>query len=298
MVFGLAQVSAILAAASWAMAGVLGKRGMENKGSTLFLVTASAGVGSILFSFAMFVQSEFNIFNTISTTSVIVFFLSGVIGTAIGRFFFYNGIDRIGTTISESCGSTHPIFASFIAFILLGEPLILIEIIGILIIIVGVVMISYSNGGDKSGWNTWEILIPLLGAASFGTAAALRRYGFVMTNTTPVEGTAFSAIGGFLGLSIYILTNKKLHIFNSSTEAYGDFALSAVLMPLGLLFSMIAFSLDRVAVVSPLLATVPLFSVVFSYLLIRKLEKITLWLISSIIIISFGVLIVSIGGDL
>ena len=288
------HVASISAAACWALAAVSGKRGMENGGHTLLLVVISTAVGTVLFSSILLATSGGRIFSRLTPVSTLVFILSGVVGTALGRLVSYTGIQRTGATVGEAGGATHPLFASLLAFVLLSEPILLLELAGMVIIIVGIVMMSLSKGGDQSGWEPWEILIPLFAAMLFGTAHTLRRYGFVMTDATPVEGTALNSLGAFLVLVLYIGIGRKREILIADQKARRYFALSGLLIPVGLLLSMVAFSLGRVVTVAPLLATVPLFGLLFGYLLLRDVERITPRLVGSICITVSGIVLITI----
>jgi uncharacterized membrane protein len=183
-------------------------------------------------------------------------------------------------------------FATFVpVFVVnaLGEPVTTVEFTGMVIIVIGLVTFSVSRGGDITGWKSWELVFPILAAFLYGVGNVLRRYGFLVTDATPIEGAALSATGACTTLLLFAALSGNRNVFSVSRRTYLYLAGVGILIPVGLLTLMIALSLGRIVVVVPLAGTAPLFTLAFSSVLLRDVERITLGVIFGSVCIVGGI---------
>lgn len=288
-----AYLFALLAAIIWALGGVIVKRGVSQGASALLLATASAFFGTVIFWGVLFVERGVNTFFHLTLMIVVIFAVAALLASFVGRLLHFVGIDRVGATVAQTAVTTHPMFAVLFAFVLIGEPVRLVEIVGVLVIIGGLVVLSLSRGGDIKGWKPRELLIPIGAAFLFGAGDSLRRYAFVTTSATPVEGTAMNSIVALTAFGLYTVSMGKRDVFRVPPETYKYVIAAGVLTPLGLLSLMTGLSLGRVVVVVPLAATAPLFTILFSYVLIGDLERITRGLVVGAVFVVLGIYLVT-----
>ncbi|MDX1957247.1 MAG: DMT family transporter [Leptospiraceae bacterium] len=88
-----------------------------------------------------FVKTNFTIPNY-SNRSLIIGLLMGIISTVIPTFLFAAGVKRIGSTKAALLGTVGPISTIILSNSLLDEPITIFEILGSILIIVGVILIS------------------------------------------------------------------------------------------------------------------------------------------------------------
>lgn len=288
-----AYLFGLIAAIIWGLSAVVAKRGLANGGSALLLAFLSASVGSVLFWGLLVVERGAQVFAHLTPTVVGIFVVAGLTASCIGRATHFVGIERVGPTVANTCVTAHPMFAVTIALLVIGEPVRLVEAAGMLVIIGGLILLTFSKGGDVGGWNRWEVLIPIGAAFLFSVGDVLRRYAFVTTGASPVEGAALNSFAAFAGFLAFILLDGRYGVFRVSRTGYRDIAIAAILTPVGLLSLLTGLSLGRVVVVVPLAATVPLFTIAFSYLLIRDLERVTWGIVVGSLGIVFGIYLIT-----
>jgi len=110
----------------------------------------------------------------------------------------------------------------------------------------------------------------------------------------PLVGAAISFLSGTLVLLIITSRDIKAGL-PLNRKAVVFMLLSGLGAGLGILSSFFALSLAPVVIVSPIQSTNPLFTLLWSYLFLRRLERITLRLILGSILIVFGVILITIG---
>src|SRR5262245_19425876 len=73
----------------------------------------------------------------------------------------------LGPVIAGTLGNLAPMFAVAFAFLMLGEPLRLAQLAGLVTIIAGVAILTLRRGNAEN-WRSWYLLLPLLGAGLRG----------------------------------------------------------------------------------------------------------------------------------
>jgi len=84
-----------------------------------------------------------------------------------------------------------------------------------MLVVVGVVTLAFSKGGDIRGWHAWQLWIPLGAAASFAIGNVLRRFGLTTTATAPLEGLTIDQTAAFIGLLIYAYSRRTRNMFSA-----------------------------------------------------------------------------------
>lgn len=220
---------------------------------------------------------------------IIFFALIGVFAPPVVRFLTYIGIDRLGTSRSSPIRSLTPFFATIIAIIFLRESINLFIIMGTALIVCGIIILSKKdNNLKKKDWRRRDLIFPLVAAFLAGIAANLRKYGFTIL-TSPVLAAASTAVAALFVFSSYIILSGKKNQLSFNADSFRFFGLSSLCTTISIILNLYALKFGRVVVVSPLLATSPLFVLIFSYLFLRKLEKVTLKIILAAISIFLGV---------
>lgn len=288
-----AYLFGLLAAIIWGLSGVVAKRGLTNGGSPMLLALLSGGVGSTIFWGVLAAQRGGGLFAHLTPAMIGIFALAGLVASCVGRVSHFVGVDRVGATVANAAVTVHPMFSVTLALLFIGEPVRFIELSGMLVIIAGLVVLALSRGGDVKGWKGWEVLIPIGAAFLFGVGDVLRRYAFITTGASSLEGAAVNSLAALTGFTVYVLLSGRWAAFRVSRTTYWYIGVAAVLTPLGLLSLLTGLSLGRVVVVVPLAATVPLFTIVFSYLLIGDLERVTRGVVVGSAAIVFGIYLIT-----
>lgn len=131
---------------SWTTYSLVGRSAM--KGFTpLVAVTYSSTLGTILLFPAACYEGIFEQINSYSTTAWICLFYLGLCGTVLGFVWYYQGIQKIGSTRAGQFINFVPVSAVLLAIVILDESLTISLLFGLLLVSSGVYL---SNRPDAS----------------------------------------------------------------------------------------------------------------------------------------------------
>jgi len=293
---GAVIATALGAAVAFGLGPVFAKRGLADDGTWILNTVVVVGVRVAIFWVALVATARLSALADVDLLTGLTFGAAGVT-IGVGRFVFYKGVDDVGSTLANAFVNTRPLFAVLLAVLFLQESVSLQLAAGVLVLVLGLVVLSLSEGGDISGWKRLDLVWPLLGAALFGLANILRRLGFLSSTIGTLEAVAIGdlvALLFVLGASAVISDRSSLR---SSGWTVANFVLAGVCGAVGIFLLFWALSLEGgvVAVVDPLNATAPLFTTVLAVVLLRDVERVTIGTAVGIAVVVLGVALVSTG---
>ncbi|MFB6267415.1 MAG: EamA family transporter [Halodesulfurarchaeum sp.] len=290
VVYLLALVPALL----WGFSPILSKRGMVDGGSSLQASLVVVVVDTSLYALALLVIQGTALFRDLSLHSAGLFFLAGVVGTALGRLAVFTGVDRVGASVNSAAVSTRPLFATAMAAILLGEAVTLPTVVGIVVLVVGLTVLTVSRGGDIRGWGPRDLLFPLAAAFLFGIGNVARRFGLLaFPEVTLLEAVALNEVGAMVALVGYAVYAGRLDVLRAPKRTYVYFSGSGAITAVALLALFAALQRGRVAIVDPLAATAPLFTPIFAAVFLRDVERVTRGVVMGAVLVVIGVVLIT-----
>jgi drug/metabolite transporter (DMT)-like permease len=286
---------ALLPAVLWGFTPVIEKRALSGGGRPLQAALVVVVVDSTLYLLALVARGEVP-FADLSLSTLAVFAVAGVFGTALGRIAIFAGNARVGASLSSAAVSTRPLFATALAVGLLGEPVAATTVVGIVVLVAGLAVLSVTKGGDVGGWNPRDLLVPVAAAASFALGNVLRRFGLQLGEASALEAVAVNELAAFVALFAYAAVRGRRDVFTAPRRTYLVFGVSGTLTAVALLSLFTALSLPagRVAIVDPLVATAPLFTTVFSFFLLKDLERVTRGIVAGAALVVVGAALVTV----
>lgn len=174
-----------------------------------------------------------------------------------------------GPTIAGTVSSTTPLFAVLLAIGFLGEPLTVTVATGTGAIVLGVIAFTTRGGKSSREWAAWAILLPLAGAAIRGGAQAAVKEGLaflpdpfvaVLVGYSVSCATIFAASRTLVPAGAAPLNRRGVPWFMAVGACNG----------VGILTMYAALARNPVSVVSPLVATYPLFTLALSAMFLRE----------------------------
>ncbi|TYT60757.1 EamA family transporter [Natrialba swarupiae] len=291
-VLALALIPAIL----WGFTPIFDKRGMAAGGGSVQASMVVVLVDSTLYWIAVVALYGRSAFAGLTLEVLIVFALAGVVGTAVGRITIFVGVDKVGASLNSAILSTRPLFATLIALAVLDEPLGPITGVGIVVLVAGLSILTVSRGGDLSGWQPRDLLWPIAAAATFAVANVARRYGMLETPISALEAVTINETAGLVALGAYVLAVGGRDVLEKPAASYRYFVGSGVLTTAAMLALMAALGLEegRIAIVDPLVATAPLFTLVFAAVLLRDVERVTRGVVAGAALVVVGAALITI----
>ena len=263
------QLIALSAALSYATSGIAAKRGMQY--STPITVTlVSLSIHTISLWTILLLAGGVP---PVATSVLLLFFITGTLQPLI-RLFTYAGIFYMGAARGATIRGSHPLFSTLIAIVVLGERADLPIVAGTFLIVGGVTLISWQREALGGSFNWWRIGFPLAAAILAGVSHPIRRYALGLAQ----EPLYFAATIGLVSLcwmAGYLLSPFAKERPAWDRRALGPFLLAGAFETLGILLVVIALSVGQVVIVSPIVATSPLWILLGTWLFLRGIERLT-----------------------
>ena len=213
------------------------------------------------------------------------------------RWLTYTGIAKIGAARGTALRSTHPLFSALLAVTLLGETAAAPLLAGIALVVAGIVLISWREEQRVSTARWWHGAYSLSGAI---TAAVVHNIARASLHSAR-HPILFAAIVGAVSLVIfagYLTVAGAPHRPVWDRRAMRPFLAAAVLETLGFLLFNTALSVGPVVIVTPMVATQPMWVLVFTVVFLRNIEMVTLRTVSGSLAVVAGTLAITLGGAL
>lgn len=295
----LVYVLALAPALLWGFGPILDKRAMFEGGSPLQATVVVLLVDASLFALALValwvLRGNVPLVD-LPIWVIGLFVLGGVFGTAIGRLATFAGVRLLGASVNTAAISARPLFATGFAIALLGESPTLLTLAGVVVLVAGLILLTVGKGGDVRGWDTKYLVYPLVAAAAFGIGNVIRRFALNETGATVLEALLINEVTALVILGGFALARRRGQLFRAPRRTYLLFSASGAVTALALfsLFAALAHPAGRVVIVDPLTATAPLFTTVFSYFLLRDLERVTPGIVGGAALVVVGAALITI----
>lgn len=256
----------------------------------------------MLFNTLVFVPLAFVVDPTprVTVRGVLAFVGAGIVGTLIGRAFFYTGIKRVGASRAETIKASMPLHAAVLAVIVLGEAMTLGQFSGVVLIVVGIGLVTLegasSTGDPNEPGSVIGLLFPLGAAFFFGLEPIFASVGFAEGMSVIVGLSIKSVIplvlfAGFLGYRGQFPGYSEL-----PTGSVRWFVLAGVASVGFLLAYYSGLHVSRVGVVVPIMQTSPLVVAAVSAVYLQDIERVTpRLLVASGIVVVGAVLVIVLG---
>lgn len=183
------------------------------------------------------------------------------------------GIHRLGAARAEPLRNTYPLWSALIAIVFLREQAGPGILAGTVLVVGGIGLISWQPADSGLRYQWWEAVFPLLAALFAGIAFPVRRIAFDISNE-PLYFAAVLAVVSFVSLSPYLGARLRTEKLVFDRRALSRFLLSGLFESAASLLSLIAVSLGRVVVVSPIVASTPLWTLILTVVFLRGIEQV------------------------
>lgn len=293
--YGSNVVALSLAAALFFGLGpVVSKRGLAAGGTWTGNTLVLLGTRVVLFGAVLAVGSRAEAFAGITPLAWFVFAVGGVAGSGIGRLLFFNGVNRVGSSLANAFTNTRPLFAVLLAVPFLGERVTVPMTVGVVVLVVGLATLSVSRGGDIRGWERADLAFPLVAAVIFAASNVFRRWGFTVAgDVSAIQAAWIGEAGALAGVLTFAVATGRTAEVRVHRRITGLFVLNGVIASVGLLLMYTALRIGPVSIVDPVTASAPLFTVVYAGVFLRDVERITRGVVAGVGLVVVGVVLIT-----
>lgn len=211
-------------------------------------------------------------FAALTLPAVVGFILGGLFGSGIGRRWMYIAIDRMGASPATAIKNSAPVVTTCLAVLFLGETVGLGQWGAIAAIVGGITLVTWQRGSGVKRLLDIGLLAAFGSALSYGIRPLFLKFGL---DRADVPLTA--AFIGALAALAYASTLTPLRQLRDELRkpSMGLFMVGGVLQAFGFLALTFGLSVEDVSVVYPITSSAPLFTLVFTGLLLRRTERLT-----------------------
>lgn len=287
MIVGLSAILALTAAVAFALYTVVVERGLaavdDPEG------TSPAMAAAFYFTVVAFVvfwglaTARGLLYSAFTPGNVWPFLVAGIAYPALFRFLYYESIDRVGASVASAIMGAYPAVSALTAVAALGEVLPSTAGFGIVLIIGGVVLLQLTRQGDGdvedvvgqklSASGAVDLLFPILTMLVTGSSYVLIKFGLNSWPGDPITATAITQTPALFIFGAWALTPEARRQLRVPRVALYAFLGASVFNVVGWLGQFYALKLGTVVTVVPLLNTIPLMVLVFSYAEARQLPS-------------------------
>jgi len=185
------QIIALSAAIVYALSFILSKRGFRTSTPITITFVSLLIQTVILFTIVLTVTG----IPAVTPFVLVLFAIAGVL-QAVVRQLTYIGIEKIGAARSGPIRASVPLWSATIAIFFLGEEITSAIGLGTILVVGGILLISWHADEHVKDFRPWYIIAPLLAAILGGVVYPIRRYALRFSD----EPIFFGAVVGVVGL--------------------------------------------------------------------------------------------------
>ncbi len=282
------EIVPFLSAMGWAVDSILVRKGARTS-SVLSAAFLSYVVTTVLTWSYVAINFPLSI---VRSPAAFYFMASGTLQPLLARIFLYIGIDRLGVARAMPLRGTGPLFSVAIAVFFLQERPVIPVYLGGLFIVAGGWLVLYRKGSASADWRLLDAVYPLLAALLAGISQNFRRAGLLILPNPFVAGAVTTGTSLTIFV-IYLWIKRQFPVVIPSRESLPYFGPTAFVSAVSQLLVFTSLNLGEVSVMIPLLNTTPLFSLLFSAIFLKDLERVTLPIVLGALSLLGGALLIT-----
>jgi drug/metabolite transporter, DME family len=289
---GLGEIFALSAAVVWAIAVIMFTHiGTRLPAFELNLVKNT--IGGVLVAITALIIEQLNLPN-MSLLDWFIMVFSGVMGIAVADTLYMKALNTIGASNTGIIGAMYSPFVVIISIIYLDETLSLIQFLGLLSVLSGVICISADKANlELSGPDNWR-------GIGYGISSVFLTAFCVVIVKPIIEeqpffwSTSLRLLAGVLGMICYLIIKGQLSssikIIRMPQQWPAIITSSILAAYLAMMFFLAGYKYTDASIAAILNETTAIFIVFFAWLLLK--EKISLKKLAGIGLAIIGVCLV------
>lgn len=282
------EILVIMTSITFAVGDVIGRLAVRHSSPYTGSLLAPA-VTLVVFSLIALGSFSWMNFNW---TGAVWFLGAGVFYPGFGIITLFKGFERVGVARTTAIIGVSPLISTSVAVLFMGERPTWETLFGTILIVIGVLIISMEQDETGKRMGIGDLAWPVLSAFCFAGTPIMRKAGMNYF-PSPVIGMVISSIGGLVVLLACIGLIPRGQRFSRSAIGIAQYCLTGLIYALGVYWYFIALGRGNVSTLAPLIVIYPLFIIAIMATVFRRMERISLVLVSGAILIVAGAVIIT-----
>lgn len=250
-------------------------------------------VGTPLFVLLVTFFGEWDAFLSFSWQHYTLLAAAGVIHLTIARYLFFNSTRIIGANPTAAISRASVIFSVILGVAFLGESVTALQVVAAFLIMFGAVLTTTEISRKTFRISTKGLLMGIgIALCSAGSASLIRP---VMKETDAIFAATFVMyLAAFVIIMFIFLLRRqpRNNVMQQDRRTFLLLLFAAVFLVIGHLFRFSALQYSPVSVVQPLIATVVIFTLLFSWIVNRRIDVFNWRVIAGIVMVLAGVFMI------
>lgn len=225
----------------------------------------------------------------------LIFIAVGLFVPGVTRVLSFRGIRTMGSSITSTIVNTTPMFSTVLAILLLGERPSALVLGGVLLTVGGLIAVSW--GGEKASYAKVELVFPFLCALLFSMKDISVRWGLGGGGGQPILAAAIAALTSTIEIFLITRFGQGERFVLPPLPVLHWFVWSGIFTGGSFLFMYVAFSMERVSIVAPLVNSYTVFVAILTPFMARQIERLTPRKLAGAALVVAGIFAVSLGKD-
>ena len=284
---------AILTAATFALSQVLIRRSTYQSEESFTPLAVSLLVGTPIFILLVTFSGEWKDFLSFSWQQYTLLVAAGLVHLIIARYLFFNSTRIIGANPTVAISRASVIFSVILGVVLLGESVTALQIVAALLIMVGAVLTTTEISRKTFRISTRGLLMGLgVALCSAGSATLIRP---VMMETDAIYAATFVMyLAAFVIILIILLFRgqQRYNVIRQDGRTFLILSSASIFLVIGHLFRFSALQRIPVSIAQPLIATIVIFTLLFSWMVNRRIDVFNWRVVAGIVMVLAGVFLI------
>lgn len=287
--FALGFFISFSSAVAFSISNILVKKGAggENVFSSIFITMLSS---ELLVFIVSLVTGEFFDIGEMSLKAILIYALTGLVGFTFGRTLNYYSIVKVGPSTTSAVISARTLFALIFSIFLTSDILTGLDVLGDVVVTVGIVIVSIDRRLKKSFPGSYMIF-PLIASIVLGLGDVLIRVSGLLSDF-PIDG---SLIAYSVGILSYLPIKGRgiSGIFRAIPLRKLQYLLLAgISSGFAQVFRYTGLALVPIFIAVPLISLAPIVTVLLSFVLLKD-EKINVKFVAGVVVSVIGVFLLN-----
>ncbi len=272
------QALALIASLTYAFCGIVIRRAVIRVSDVTSGTIVSVAISVPFFLIILLATGKIRDITGFAGIDYVWLSAAGIFTFVIARSLYFYSTQLVGANITGILTRVDPLVPFTVGVSIFGEPLSWQLITGIFLILIGATVAGLTPQKSQSDSNLLSrtmvkaIFFGIGAGLTRGTSTVLIKLGLISANL-PIAGAFISFSAATIGMTSYLFRHDRRDAFvKMDVRTVTLFCIIGLLASIAQLLRFIALSKAPVSVVAPLFSTLPIFTVLLSFLLNRRLE--------------------------